>query len=364
MKYQIEKDSQTPAYMQIYQAVRTDILQGRYHPDEKLPSKRLMALHLGVSVITVAHAYELLVEEGYVDAVERSGYRVSSSEEPIFSSCEETESLLRLTQTMQDYSESFPFSLLSKAMRSVLSQYQEKIYVKADNQGCEILREAIASYLARSRNIIVDQEQIVIGAGAEYLYSVVAILLKKHKKIAIEYPSYSMIEKVYSNCGMRCEKLGMASDGIASSELKNMSANILHVTPYHSYPTGITASISKRIEYLEIIAKKRGVIVEDDYDSEFTALHNMADTLYSLANTESIQSVDVIYINTFSRTIASSMRVGYMVLPKAYLNQYQKCFRGYSCTVPVFEQLVLAKLLNQGEFERHLNRIRRNRRKK
>ena len=200
--------------------------------------------------------------------------------------------------------------------------------------------------------------QIVIGSGAEYLYGLIVQLLGRERVFALEDPSYDKIRRVYQAHGVTCEMLRLGSDGIRSDELTRASATVLHVTPFHSFPSQVTASAGKRREYLRWAEERGGYIVEDDFDSEFSVSSKSEDTLFSLEPNRS-----VIYMNTFSKTIAPSMRVGYMVLPPALSEQFRREVGFYSCTVPVFEQYVLAELIGSGDFERHINRIRRRRRK-
>ena len=175
---------------------------------------------------------------------------------------------------------------------------------------------------------------------------------------ALESPSYEKIRRVYYANGVGYEMLKMDSDGIRTLELDSSNASVLHITPFNSFPSGITASASKRREYIRWAQKRDGYIIEDNYDSEFTVSTKNEDTVFSLS-----ENGRVIYLNTFSNTIAPSMRVGYMVLPRSLLNEFESKLGFYSCTVPVFEQYVLSELINNGDFERHINRVRRARRK-
>ncbi len=356
MKYRIEKDSPQSAYLQLYHQLRGDIVSGVYPNGKKLPSKRLLAEQTGVSVITVEHAYAILCDEGYLEPRERSGYFVSYSAADCFPVAEPDS--VRQLPSARDLADDFPFSVLAKTMRRVLSEYGESILVKSPNNGCTELRKAIAAYLARCRGINVAPSQIVIGSGAEYLYGLIVQLLGRERVFALENPSYEKIRRVYLANGVTCDMLRLGSDGIRTSELARTDASALHVTPFHSFPSGITASAGKRSEYIRWAHSRGGYIVEDDFDSEFTLSSKAEDTLFSLEPKRS-----VLYLNTFSKTIAPSMRLGYMVLPESLTDAFEQSVGFYSCTVPVFEQYVLAELLSNGDFERHINRVRRRRRK-
>ena len=200
----------------------------------------------------------------------------------------------------------------------------------------------------------VDPSMIVIGSGAEYLYNLIAGLLGGNRTFALEDPSYEKIRKVYKNAKVHYELLPLGHDGIESSALKKTKADVLHISPFRSYPTGITASASKRHEYIRWADSGNRIIVEDDFESEFSIHNKPVETLFSMAEKD-----NVIYLNTFTKSISPALRVGYMVLPEHLVEEFNKKLGFYSCTVPTFEQLVLTELLNNGSFERHINRMRR-----
>lgn len=366
MNYHITKDNRIPAYYQIYEQLREDIIKGIYPQGSKIPSKRIIAQELDISLITVKHALELLCEEGYIEGKERSGYYVIFSKDDFWGSSGDRPNtgkkeaslnnhLLNQNETPQD---SFPFSVLAKTMRKVILDYADKILIKSPNCGCDYLRKEICNFLARNRAIYVEPYQIIVGSGAEYLYGLVAQLFDSNTIFAIENPSYEIIAKVYDSLKIPYERLTLLPEGISSKELKNTKAKVLHTTPFNSFPSGITINSSKKHEYLNWAKKVNGYIIEDNYDSELTVSSKPEDTLLSLSDKD-----NVIYINTFSKTISPAMRIGYMILPKALLDIYNEKLGFYSCTVPVFDQYVIAELLRSGDFERHINRERRKRRK-
>lgn len=359
MKYIIEKSNSTPAYLQLYCQLRDDIIKQLYTFGTKLPSKRLLADETGLSLITIEHAYALLCEEGYAESRERSGYYVSFhvgenfSAPPAFSSAGISRTL---PSSASLHSLSYP--LLARTMRKVLSEYGETILEKAPNGGSMILREEIRKYLLRSRGITATTDQILIGSGSEYLYGLVPTLLGRERIYAVESPSYHKIQQVYESCDVTVKMLPLTSDGIESSALRTTDASVLHITPYRSYPSGVSASATKRHEYLRWADMSDRYIIEDDYESEFSVSSKPQETLFAHTTRE-----NVIYMNTFSQTISPSLRVAYMVLPEHLLPAFQQKLGFYSCTVPTFEQYVLARLLSDGDFERHINRVRRKKRK-
>ena len=358
MKYTIDHSSGKSAYMQLYHQLKNDIVNGVLPYGTKLPSKRLLAEESDTSVITAEHTYSILCDEGYVEARQRSGYFVIYRKGDFISDGKITPAEAARPSVASAADSQFPFSVLAKTMRKVLLDYGEDILVKSPNHGCMELRNAICAYLARSNGMTVQPQQIIIGSGSEYLYSLIVQLLGKNRIFALEDPSYEQILRVYKANGVQCDMLKMGHDGIHSEELDRTEATVLHITPFNSYPSGVTARASKRYEYINWAEKRNGYIIEDNYDSELTVSTKSEDTVFSLA-----KNSKVIYINTFSRTVAPSVRVGYMVLPLQLVNEFENKLGFYSCTVPVFEQYVLAELINNGDFERNINRIRRLRRK-
>ena len=358
MKYTVDMGCR-PVYLQIYRQIRQDIIDGLYPHGTKLPSIRLLSDELSVSTVTVNHAYGLLCDEGYAEARERSGFVVAFRKGDAFAAAADSSpEKIPIEHSKMDYP-SFPFSVLSKTMRGILTDYAEDILERSPGSGCLQLRDAIRQYLARNRGIFVSSEQIVIGSGAEYLYSLIIELLGKKRIFGIESPSYKKIEQVYRSAEAKYDLLPLSLDGIDGSALKKTTASVLHTTPYRSFPTGITASASKRHEYIRWSSERDRFIIEDDFESEFSVSTKVEETLFSLSKHD-----NVIYLNTFSQTISPSLRVGYMVLPERLVGAFREKLGFYSCTVPTFEQLVIAELINSGDFERHINRVRRNMRKR
>lgn len=357
MKYKIDKE-QRPVYLQIYKQIKADIIGGIYAYGSKLPSKRLLSEETETSTVTVEHAYLLLCDEGYVEARERSGYFVIFRKSDGFAASAERGSMGKRVIVGAHDTPEFSFSVLCRTMRAVQSDYQEEILERSPNEGRLELREALLRYLARNRGISVALEQIVIGSGAEYLYGMIIKLLGRERIYAIEAPSYQKIEQVYRAEAVQVEALPLTQEGIDSEALLASRAEVLHTTPYRSYPTGVTATASKRHEYLRWAGEGERFIIEDDFESEFSVSTKPEDTLFSLSEQD-----NVIYLNSFSKTISPALRVGYMVLPLRLVGLFHERLGFYSCTVPTYEQLVLASLIESGNFERHINRVRRNKRR-
>ena len=402
-QYIINPELRQPAYLQLYNQIREDITNGICPYHSKLPSKRYLAAETGTSVITVQHAYDLLADEGYIESRERSGYYVIYKENELFPVASATEEFGSADNPATDGSaasgfaasgaapglaegsvhagpsdsvelheisdipirgpivtpeqEQFPFNILARKARKVLSEYGESLLERSPNSGTVLLREVIAQYLARSRRMNVSPDQIVIGSGSEYLYNLIVQILGRERTFALEDPSYEKIRLVYEASGVRCEMLPMDREGVRLSALRRSEASVLHVTPFNSYPSGITATASRRAGYIKWAASEDRYIIEDDFDSEFSMSTKAENTLFSLEPQHS-----VIYMNTFTRTISPAVRVGYMVLPAGQSAAMKEKISIYSCTVPVFTQHLLAELIRSGDFERHINRVRRRRR--
>lgn len=354
MKYTISR-GKSPVYIQLYEQLKRDIVEGVYKSGQKLPSKRLLAEELSISVITVEHTYSLLFEEGFIEPRERSGYFVCYTPDATFLAPVDNHRTAILQRHNIELADTFPFSVYAKTMRKILSVYGDDIFTRCDDTGAPELKSAIREYLLRSRGINVSENQIVIGAGAEYLYGIIVQMLGRERIYAVEKPSYTRIEQVYSANGATIQLLPLSQDGIESKALLKTDADILHITPYRSFPSGVTASASKKREYIRWVKEKKDrIIVEDDFESEFTLLSKAEETVFSLSG-----GSGVIYVNTFSKTVSPAVRIAYMILPSDMMPLYDERVGFYSCSVPYYNQLVLAEFINNGDFERSINRARR-----
>ena len=336
----------------LYRRLKEDILQGALAPGARLPSKRALADREGVSVITVENAYRQLADEPR----ERSGYYVRPIENVPAPPAADHPPLRRLPEEPEPTEEgSFPTSVWFRTLRYVMSEYGPRLVARSPGKGCARLRNALADYLLRGRGMYAPPERIVVGSGAEQLYEIVVRLLGSRRVYGIEYPSYEPIEAVYTGFGAVVDHLALGPRGIDSAALSHTAADVLHVTPFHSWPTGATADAPKRWEYLRwALAAPERCIVEDDFDSEFSRSGTPLETLYTMDKDQR-----VIYINTFSRSLAPSMRMGYMILPEPLLRRYDELLGRRSCSVPLLEQYALAEFIASGDFERHLSRRRR-----
>lgn len=353
--YELKKSPGVPLYEALYRCIRRDILEGTLKPGTKLPSKRALSQNLEVSKITVEAAYNQLLAEGYIRSQEKVGYFVEAVEgrtPPPPTQAEQPEKkrefLLDLTGIG---TEQFPFSVWSRLQREVMLDYGAQLLLPLPNRGVMELRQAIADHLAAFRGMQVSPQNILIGAGTDFLYNLLIQLLGRDKVYAVEEPGYDKIRQIYAAGGVRCISAPMDDKGVLPEGLSQ--ADVLHCSPSHHFPTGLVTPVSRRMELLDWAGEDKWII-EDDYDSEFRFDAHPMPTLQTLDGAQR-----VIYMNTFSKTLAPSIRISYMVLPPALMEQFQKVLGFYSCTVPSFEQYTLARFLSRGYFEKHINRMRK-----
>ena len=356
LTYQLKKGPGVPLYESLYRLIREDIRTGRLSPGEKLPSKRALAEHLEVSVITVEAAYEELLSEGYIRSKEKVGYFVEEYRRlPAAPAPPAPVAALPAAGKV----EGFPFSVWSRLQREVVLDYGEKLLLPLPNRGVPELRNAIAQHLASFRGMTVNPENILIGAGTDFLYNLLIQLLGREYVYAVEDPGYGKIRSIYAAGGVRCLSVPMDEFGVRPDCLG--TARVLHISPSHHYPTGLVTPPTRRRELLSWAERRQGWIIEDDYDSEFRFHAHPMNAMQSMGSDR------VIYMNSFSKSLAPSIRISYMVLPSELMDKFQRELGFYSCTVPSFEQYTLARFLSLGHFEKHINRMRkfyRSRRKK
>ncbi len=408
-------DNKKPLYEQLTAFIKRDIEAGRFAADEKLPSKRSLAKNLGISVITVETAYQQLISEGYLYAQEKRGYfvtdirsflreekseiqyqneqhaelgrldvrRGASKIEGFKKQAEKKpDQSMRLPAVRWDLSgnhvspERFPFSVWTKLTRRVLAEDRTALLTPSPPTGIRPLREAIAGHLGSFRGLMADPDQIVVGAGTEYLYGLILQLIGRDKVYCLENPGYKKAAEIYRMNGAKICFAGMDEQGILPDELFETGADVAHISPGHHFPTGITMPVRRRHEILQWASDGQKIspdtttslsekkiedssvsseryIIEDDFDSEFRLSGKPIPTMFSIDNNEK-----VIYINTFSKSLSPTIRVSYMVLPFHLAKLFREKLQFYSCTVPNLVQYTLAAFLSEGYFERHINRMR------
>lgn len=364
LTYVFEK-SDVPLYEQVYQCVKEDIINGNLKQGEKLPSKRTFAHNHGISTITIQNAYDQLTSEGYIYTLQRKGYYVAEVGEMMSVPQKGNISLdIKMPPESLKYRadlssnkinpDNFPFSVWAQLSRKILSEKSREFMEVSPTGGIYELREAIAEHLKSFRGMLVDPNQIIVGAGTEYLYGLLVQLLGADKAYCIENPGYKKLMNIYGQYQIKCCYASMDDKGITVEELRTCGADIAHICPNHHFPTGITMPASRRYEVLAWANEQNGrYIIEDDYDSEFRANGKPIPTLFSIDACEK-----VIYMNTFSKSLTPTIRISYMILPAHLANQFYSRLSFYSCTVSNLEQYTLASFIQKGYFEKHINRMR------
>lgn len=391
MTIRLQLNSEKCLYEQIYEHIRHEIWEGKLLAGERLPSTRSLAEYLQVARSTVDYAYDQLQSEGYIEARPYRGYYVCPMEELL--QLEDTvprletghgENRLRRGRTGEeqmceekgeehpasgesgspfryDFSphgidmSGFPFSVWRRINKNVLNGGNSELFARGEPQGDYDLRLTISRYLHSSRGVNCTPEQIVVGAGNDYLLMLLEKILGRHVGIAMENPTYKRTWRIFQSFAYRVTTVPMDESGMVVTELEKTDARVAYVMPSHQFPTGTVMPIGRRTELLKWAdgAQDR-YLIEDDYDSEFR---------YRGKPIPSLQSSDehgkVIYIGTFSKAIAPAIRVSYMVLPRELLQVYRRDCYFYSCTVSRIDQRVLNEFIRDGYFERHLNKMRK-----
>ncbi len=372
MNMELHTGSGKCLYEQIYEHIRKEIRTGKLLTGEKLPSTRSLAEYLQVSRSTVDYAYEQLLSEGYIEARPYRGYFVCRVEELFelekedqcqksenepprkFESEEKLDCLCDFSPNGIDMS-AFPLSVWNRISRNTLSEGQNQIFNSGDAQGEYELRQTISRYLHSSRGVNGTPEQIIIGAGNDYLLMLLEKILGRQVEIAMENPTYKRAWNIFQSFSYRITAVDMDEAGMKAEELHMKNVTAAYVMPSHQFPTGVVMPIGRRMELLKWAEEEPGrYLIEDDYDSEFR---------YRGKPIPSLQSADrsgkVIYIGTFSKSIAPAIRVGYMVLPQELLEVYRETCSYYSSTVSRIDQMILNEFIKDGYFERHLNKMRK-----
>lgn len=388
----LQGGAKAPLYEKIYTYIKNEITIGKMATGEKLPSTRLLAQNLSVSRSTVEMAYEQLLAEGYIKAEpcrgffvcdvtelyrlgvrvpekdggqekkrERAGAYGSPGQSP------ETQEQGKARKRLQgeaaieiDFSpyaidtEHFPFNIWRKVHKNVLLDDREELLYAGDGQGEFGLRCAIASYLHQARGVNCEASDIVVGAGNEYLELLLTQILGGGQKVLMENPTYPQAYYTFCNAGYQMEMLSVGDGGIEAEKVRRRNPDIVYMMPSHQFPLGTIMPLKQRLELLKWAAEgENRYLIEDDHDSEYR---------YRGKPIPSLQSVDtvgkVIYLGTFSKSIAPSLRISYMVLPPVLLERYHRYCGFYSVTVPKMQQEVLRAFIEEGHFERHLNKMR------
>ena len=364
----LDYSSSIPLYMQLYKFFKEEIQKGNLKAKSKLPSKRKLSSYLGISQNTIESAYGQLEAEGYINSIEKRGYFVSELNEIIDVKEKEKNEKNNKNESLYKYEffssrvdlDSFPFSTWKKINKEIMNEENKEFLQIGHSQGDYNLRETIGNYLKYSRGVNARTENIIIGAGTEYLIQLLINLLGDGKRYGMEEPGYYKIRKILETVNIKAKAIEIDNQGINIDKLNEENCDVIHITPSHQFPTGVVMPIKRRVELLKWAKEKEGrYIIEDDYDSEFRFEGRPIPALQSLDG-----DGKVIYIGTFSKSFIPSMRIAYMVLPNELIKIYRNKFSFYACTVSRQSQQAINKFIEEGYFERHLNRMRNTYKKK
>lgn len=412
-------------YEYLYRCIRHDIAHGKVEPGQKLPSKRALAKQLGVSLITVEAAYDQLVAEGYIRSRERCGYYAcdlapaAKIEEPGSaqhrtkaanaaarrerdnhaanpnnlqllsqekghledsighrpSDADFAPSLTGLAPHAQntpsdapllaDFTHStlattmLPYSAWAKAVRRTLSDESAASLAEAASAaGSPELRSAIADHLRQYRGMDVSPDQVAIGAGSQTLYQLLVQLLGRTRRYAVEDPGYPLLTRMYEQQDAQVAHIGLDDSGINVAALEASGASVAHIMPSHQFPTGIVTTAARRRELLNWAREGDRYLIEDDYDSEFRMAGRPIPSLFGIDAAER-----VLYLNSFAKSLGAAFRMAYLVLPPQLAQRFRKQLGFYANTVSPLDQLALARFIEQGHYDRHVNRLRTHARK-
>lgn len=360
---QLNKDTQTPLFEQLYAFIKGEITSGHFSRNERLPSKRNLAESLNCSQNTIQAAYNQLVDEGYLMSRAKSGYYVAEIDGLLgIDNARQTAALNKSQPQVFAYDfnpqgvdfEHFPFSQWRKITKDVLNDYDRGLLRTGDPQGYPGLRLSIAKYLHHSRGVNCSPDQIVISSGTEFLLQLLIQLFDPTSVYAIENPGYEKLNLLFKSNRVEYVPLCLDEYGMKPEQLEKNSANVVCITPSHQFPTGRIMPVSRRAQLLNwAYERPERYIIEDDYDSEFR---------YSGKPIPSLQGLDrkgkVIYMGAFSKSLSPALRISYMVLPDSLMRLYHEKLSFYICPVPTVEQKILQHFVDEGHFERHLNRMR------
>ena len=359
----LDTRSRIPLYEQIYDYIKTDIQSGRIPYGEKLPSTRFLSKHLEVSRSTVELAYEQLLSEGYIESVPYKGFFVAQIDELYHLKKDKPQPQRERKEARRyryDFTpngvdlKSFPYNVWRKLSKDILLDDRTELFRSGDSQGEYGFRSAICSYLYQARGVDCTPDQIIVGAGSDYILMLLGMILGMDHTIAFEDPTYKQAYRMAGGMSYNCIPVSMDKNGMKVKELEKSGADIAYVTPSHQYPTGVIMPIRRRMELLKWACEAQGrYIVEDDYDSEFRYKGKPIPALKGYDASDK-----VIYLGTFSKSIAPAIRLSYMVLPKPLLEAYEQKARFVNSTVSKVDQLIVQKFIEEGYYERHLNKTR------
>ncbi|MEL7568526.1 MAG: PLP-dependent aminotransferase family protein [Dehalobacterium sp.] len=364
LTFAMDMDSNTPLYQQLYCFIKSEIQSGRITYNTKLPSKRQLSSYLKISQNTIQTAYDQLIEEGYIVPIERRGFFVSKIDnlvqidnQAVYKKINDNHNGPKVKYDFSYHGvdrETFPFKTWRKLTKDVINEYDQEIVQLGDSQGHILLRTSIAEYLHQSRGVNCSADQIIISSGTEFLFQILFQLFNRDSIYGVENPGYEKLNLLFSSNQAKFKPVNIDAEGMMPEEIIKSKADILCITPAHQFPSGEIMPIRRRVQLLNWANEAENrYIIEDDYDSEFK---------YSGRPIPALQGLDynekVIYMGAFSKSLSPAIRVSYMVLPVHLVKRYRRNLSFIICPVPIIDQKVLFRFIQEGYFERHLNKMR------
>lgn len=359
---ELNNNSSTPLYMQLYQSIKSDITTGSIKAGERLPSLRSLSQSLGISITTVQLAYNQLLVEGYTVSRPQSGYYVSQTFHAgagVASSAD----ISIAKNFLEDKDESpyihdsccFDFNKWKKCSSAVFNQYADRLLYESDPQGEKILRSEISKYLYSSRGVKCSPKQIVIGAGTQQITGQLCRILDKLEisHVSLESPGYLPVQNMFRDNGFAISHIPVHKDGIDISRLPVNISSAVYVSPSNQFPTGAVMPAGRRYQLLEWAKTNDSIIIEDDYDSELRYFGKPVPALQSLDSTDS-----VVYLGSFSSTLFPAIKISYMVLPPAIIGIFDQIRGRYTQTCSKAEQLTLALFMEKGFYSTGIKKLR------
>ncbi len=359
----LKTDSKMPIYQQLYNFLKKEIQSGSIPFGTKLPSKRKLASYLGISQNTIQSAYDQLIEEGYIKAIEKTGFfvcQLDHLQHLMLTPAKESAPANGQQSAAYDYSyhgvdiPTFPFTIWRRLMKEVINEYDPELLVPGDSLGDSGLRRAIAVYLHQSRGVNCKAHQVIISSGTEMLFQSLIQLFGKEFIYGIENPGYEKLNQLFYGNRANFSAIPIDDYGMQPEYIQKSNANVLCITPAHQFPSGQIMPINRRIQLLNWANQAPDrYLIEDDYDSEFKYSGRPIPALQGLDTNEK-----VIYMGSLSKSLSPTLRVSYMVLPEHLMERYHENLSYLLCPVPIFEQKTLRRFIEEGYFERHLNKMR------
>ncbi len=346
--FSIEFNKNEALYIQLYNFLKKEILNGNLKANDPIPSKRKLSTHLNISLNTIMEAYNMLISEGLIISIPKKGFFVSNYNIKInninYQDLKTKEKIFKYDLTTKNIDNTlFPYFTWNKISKNII--YNENIFERTSSYGYYKLRNTIKEYLYETKGINVNPTNIIIGSGIEYLFTILIDIIDKNN-YAVENPGYDKIAKILKNHNKNIEYMEIDNAGAI---IDNIKSDVIYITPSSQFPLGIKMSMERKLEVSSWAKDK--YIIEDSFDSEFKYLSNQSISLFELNN-------NTILLSSYSRSISPALRIAYMILPDKLLNRYDEKYGFYSTTVSTLDQMILNEFIASGAYSRHINKVK------